>query len=1446
MAIVPILSDASSKRQQIRTKALLGINNLFPIEANNYSINVSNLEVSTKEYSINDIKHAILKGNSLTEPVHGTIILRNKQGKTVDKVSKFKLMSLPYFTDQHTFVIDGNSYSVGNQLRTKPGIYTRVRANQVLESSFNLAKGANFRISMDPETSKFTMEVGTTKVALWPVLSALGVKSADVIRSWGEEIAGANMGMTSVKRDQNISKLYTILVPKRLQSAEHTTSEKTIALINYFSGTQVDTETTKKTLGTPVDMVTGHAMLLAATKLLNVHRQQADVDDRDSLEFQKLHSVDDFVKERLNKAGKELVNKLIFKLNSVKDISDVKRVIPSSIFSPTVKSLITQFNLSRTPDQINPVEILDGAMKITRLGEGGISSTRAIPEVTRYLHPTHLGILDPVRTPESSTAGIDVRATMTTAKDDDGNIYAQLYDAKNKKLDFVPVNKISKSIIAFPGQKLKGDVDVIKSGSVTRERASKVDYVVPDTQTMLSPATSLLPFMESMQGNRALMGAKMMTQALPLKYREAPLVQVKSPFGGKSMHEEFGNMITRKSPIDGKVSKITSEYIYIKDRSGESHKVPYNNNFPYNSKTYIHDDIQVKVGDSVSEGQLLTTNNFTDKDGTLALGRNMRVAYMPYLGYNSNDAIVISDKASRDMTSMHMYKKVLNLDKETIVDRRKWVAQFPNKFTMEQLDQIDSSGVAKKGTKVSYGEPVILALRETAPNPTDVMLGRLSKKLIRPYRDAAVIWDHEFEGEITDVVTTPNRVALTIRMDAPLVEGDKIANSYGGKGIVGKILPDSQMPHTEDGKPIDVLVTSAGVVSRINPAQIIETAVAKAAKKTGVTEYIQNFDARDNVTWAKNKLRQANVSDKETVIDPLTGKKIPNILVGPQNFMKLFKSTDTNFAARGLGSYDTNQQPTKGGITGAKRLGKMKIDALLDHGARNVVKEAVTLKSQKNDEWWNAYKLGLPLPPIKNNFALDKFSAMLAGAGVKLQKDKNFVSLGAMTDADVAQLSSGTITNDEALRKKDLKPELGGLFDPLVTGGLEGEKWSDITFNEPILKPAFSKPVATLLGLGQTSLEKTYFEHGGNTIRKALDKIDLAKRKKDLMGDIKNLRGDKLNKVVKELKIINALLATNLKPSEAYLGKKLAVVPPIMRPVVPGPNNQLLIADANHLYRDVLVANKKIEESKQIGLPNKDIAPIRQTLFNSVKAVAGLGEPTSKKLLEQGKKGFIKQITGPRPSEGYFQEKIIGRPQDLSGRGTAGPDPTLGIDEIGMPEEMAWGVFAPFIIKKLVAQGYSALRAKELLDQRAPVAKSNLLVIAKERPVIVNRAPSLHRFSVVSAYPRLIPGKTFRVNPFMEAGTNLDYDGDALQLHVPVTPQAVEETKGMVLSNNLMGDKTRNNLLVFPQHESIVGLYGATKPNKSKTHEYKSLDAAVKDVFNNKIDYSTNVSITGK
>ena len=1485
----PVFSDAKTRRKKIREHIIEGIEDAFPLDGKHFRIELEKFHVKPKTFSPSQQKKALLEQQTLVEPLKGTLKLIDKDsGKVVD-TSKRTLAHVPYFTERHTFVVGGNEYSVSNQVRIKPGVYTRERGNGELEASFNLGKGRNFRLMMDPERGIIFMQYASSKIPLYPVIRAMGISHNKISRFWGRELAKINRKHSRGKEDRYLKKLYRKALPSYKQKKGASREEIVEHLKEMYKQTRMDGKVNERTLGQKYNRVNAPALLHAARKLVRVYNKEESPDDRDSLAFKTLHTAESFMKERIEKdAAKNLRQKSVRKLNQKKRDPKVGDMLPTAPFTKSIHRFLKTSSLSNTPMQINPMEMLDSSTKVTSLGEGGISSTLAVPDEARDVHHSHLGIMDPVRTPESQKAGIDIRSTMHMARDDDGNMYTPVVDPKSKKSKYVSANELMNSRVAFPGQDLdkrkkeNKTIDVIDDkGEVSAVDPDDVDYQIPYTGSMYSPATNLVPMLNNAMGNRNIMGAKFQTQAVPLKERETPLVQAQSWNKGKSVEDEFGEMIAPVSPVDGVVEDIDEDFVYIKpnqqkeashgiidrvkiaakteveiDRDEGTVKVPYSRNFPMASKTYVDDKIEVTPGQKVDKGQALGENNFT-RGKTLALGTNLNAAYVPYYGKNSNDAVVISERAAKKMTSTHMYTESLSIDQLTVLDREKHRNYFGTKYDRNQYTKLNSKGIAKEGKTVEHGELIVAAMKENKARADSQLLGKLHKSLVKPYRDASITWEHEFPGEITDVAVTDKHVTVSVKTEEPMQIGDKTANRYGAKGVVSEIVPDDQMLKDENGDTIDIALTSAGIITRTNPNQIIETAVAKVAKKTGksvrVPQYIQDGEKKDRVEWAKNLLEKHGLKDKEKIYDPRSDKEIPDIMVGPQYTFKMFKSSDTNYAGRGVGpGYDANLQPTKGGDEGAKSIGKMEFNALVSHNARNVLNEVSNVKGQRNDEYWRRVQLGLPTKTPRDNFAFNKFKDTLMGAGINVNKDGSKYGLSPLTDRDIDKAASGTVKNPRLVKTqatKDgqkIKSEKGGLFDPSITGGMTGEKYSKIELEEPVVNPIFEEPVRRLLDMTKKELKKEVEEKGAEHIKQKLNSINLDRKLEEMKTQAKTRKGSARNNAVKKVKYIRALKDQNLRPGDAYILSKVPVTPPKVRPIMPNPDGTTLVSDANYLYRDVMLANQTIGETPDEAQDEDFKKKQRKHLQDSVGALFGTNEPVSPQNKGRGVKGHLQQITGTNsPKEGYFQSKLMKKRQDLSGRATIAPDHNLGMDEVGLPEDMAWSMYEPFTVKELIKRGYSAVEARELVKDRKPAAKNILQKETEKRPVMINRAPTLHRYNVISAYPKIVPDKTMRLNPFAEAGMNADYDGDALQVHTPVSDEAVEETKSMTLSNLVFGDRSKDALMVFPAHEAIIGNYMATKESDSNkpTKKYRSKQEAMRDYKDGKIKMNDPIEI---
>jgi DNA-directed RNA polymerase beta subunit len=1467
-----IIEDPRKIRAAIHKRVMDAIRAKFPIQGREYTAKLLNLEVKFEDLSHAAQRDLLTSHQNASDKVYADIeIVKNDTGASVTTLKHKLILNIPYYTNRYTLMLDGNEYSVVNQMRTKSGVYTRKRGNEELESSFNLEKGANFKLSMQPSSGIFRVSILNSVLPAVAIIKILGGTSADVAKYIGTELADHNFAeLTPSQMERTRDTLYNKLVRYRSQNSEDTkhvsASEKDTAIRAYFAGTKLDPETTNITLGSPSYSVSAVTIMQAMKKVLMVFNAKEDFDDRDMLEFQKVYSVEDLLSEVITK-NKDIVHKFKQKLDKFQgDPEEAKKIFAADIITGPVQNFITNSSLARLPAQINPIEFVDSASIITRLGEGAISSERAVPFETRGVNYSYMGTIDPIAAPESSKVGIDVHCTLGAMKGEDNEFYKSVLNCKTGQTENKRIIDLYDKYVGFPDPGHKkdklpdDDMAAIYRGKLVHVPRKNLDYQIASPHDLATVTVNSLPFMPANQGNRLLMGAKHVQQALPLKEPEKRLVKASMPKGYtyngvemKSTVDMLGKWTLPRSPVDGVVSKIADDYIYIKDSSGKEHQVDYENNVPLSTKTFLNNDITVKVGDTVTKDQPLAGSNFS-KDGELTMGRNLTVAYMPYEGMNHEDGLIVSESCANKMTSVHADKVTLYVTKTMTLSKSKFAAAFPTKYTTAQLAKLDASGMAKKGVVLEQGDPVILAMEDNSSSRINQVLGMLHKSLRHPFRDCSEVYDGAFPATVVTTASTNSLKTVVLKIEKPLQIGDKLAGSYGNKGTCAKILPDDQMPRDESGNPVDLVFSSVGVISRINAGQILESSLGKVAKKTGIPYEIENYSKDDCVKFVKEELKKHGVKDKETVTDPITGKKIPNIFVGVQHYHKLFKTTDTNFAARGVeGGYDQDEAPTGSGFHGPKALGNMEVNALMAHNARTLLREGTILRSSKNLDFWKEFQSGgnPKMPTEKKTF--NRFVSILKQAGINVKKEGDVLTAMPLTDKDTLSMSSGEIKDGLMLNAKNLKPEDGGLFDVNLTGGTSGSKWTHVKLVEPVVNPVFEDAVKSILKVDTKQLDDMKIKEGGQAIRDALNKLDVEqelKAEEDKIFGGKVGRGE-LDKSVKRVKFLRTLKDMDVKAGDAYVMSVVPVTPPVVRPIVIGISGDVMHNDANDLYKELIIQNNSFAKTKNSDNPtDMEITDNRKALNDRMSELVGTAVPVNPKMRNRRVRGALAFLSGDVPKEGYFQSKVIYGKMNLTGRATISPDTSLGLDEVGLPEKAAWEMYKPFIVRKLSQMGYSPLNAQQAIEEHSPVATKILHDEMEYRPVIVNRAPTLWRHGILAAKPLLRDGKNLRINSLWEKGLNADYDGDAMQIHLPVTEEAVAEAKSFLPSKQLFSDKKKGDLLMAPTNEPIIGLYQATKniangkaTGNGKVHKYKNVDEAWKDYYAGKLKMTDFVEI---
>jgi DNA-directed RNA polymerase subunit beta len=1186
-----------------------------------------------------------------------------------------------------------------------------------------------------------------------------------------------------------------------------------------FEAMEVDPETTEMTLKKGVRNLSPEVITDVTRRLIEINKGAADTDDRDSLAFQRIFGPEDLFAERIARDAGGMSRKLLWRATNKANVSK----FPAGALSPQLRLVLLKSGLAAPLEEVNPMEIFDQLVRVTRMGEGGMPGLDAVPDEARSVQPSHFGVIDPIRAPEGMKIGVDSRMTHRTYKGSDGNIYVDMLDARSGKRKRISASEMAKSVVAFPGEMKSKSKEVramIRGKKLAYVKRKEVDYELPHTSQMFTATSNMVPLVSATKGGRLLMGAKMSTQALPLRNAEAPLVQnLADDEDGRSFEEIYGDRAGAvRAEGMGRVTDISKDGITVKYADGEKAVYDLYDHFPFNRKTYLHNTPVVKIGDMVEPGQLLAKSNFTDDTGAVAGGLNMKVAYLPYRGYNADDALVISESAAQKLASEHMYTTKFEREDTKEAGKNSFISIYPGTFNKQQLANIGPNGVVKVGTKVNHGDPLVLAISKRKPTGGGMLRAR--KTL---YSDATETWDHESEGVVTDVDKTKDGYKVIVKAYSPMHVGDKLSNRYGGKGVVSKILPDAQMIHDKDGKPFDITMSPLGIVSRMNPSQLVEVALGKIAKKTGKHYRIPGFMDESYVDYVRKELQKHGESDTEDLHDPVSGRKIPKVFTGYTYMMKLHHMAEPKLSGRDVGSYTAEGMPAGGGVEGSKRIGMGEMMALISHGATDVIRDAKLVRGQRNDDFWRALRLGYTPSSPKVPQVYEKFLGMLQASGINLRKQGERLHLFAMTDKDVEKMSAGPVKKAETVSGDKLEPVPGGLFDVGRTGGHGGTRWSHIDLAVPIPNPVMEEPIRRMLGLTQNKLERIiagkeeiYGETGSDAILNALKRIKTDDSIEHYTAQVKEATGAKRDNAVKVLGYLRSLKEAGQSPKDLML-TKVPVLPPNFRPITSF-NKMTMVNDANYLYTDLMGVNDDLNELKK-DLGDAQLGDERLRLYKAYKAITGLGDPVAAKTQEKDVSGLLRTIFGSSPKLGMYQRKVLGAAVDTVGRGVITPNPSLGMDQVGLPEAKAWVLYRPFIMRNLVRRGMKAMAAAKAVEEQTPVAYKALLEETSRRPVIINRAPVLHRYGMMAAWPVLTKGNTLQVPPIITSGFNADFDGDAMNFHVPVSKTAVEEAVDKMMPSRNLRSIRDFDIHYSPKQEFLHGLFLAstTKGKRTKT-----------------------------
>ncbi len=707
--------------------------------------------------------------------------------------------------------------------------------------------------------------------------------------------------------------------------------------------------------------------------LINVYYGEANVDDIDHLGNRRVRAVGELLSNvmkvafsRMERTAKDRMTGKDLETAKPQDLITIKPIVAA------IKEFFGTSQLSQFMDQVNPLAELTHKRRLNALGPGGLNRDRAGFEV-RDVHYTHYGRMCPIETPEGPNIGLIVSLATYTTVNDYGFLetpYRKVRDGQvTDEIEYLSAIDEDKYYIAQAsahidqsGKFLDQTISCRHQGDYTMRTPGEIQYMDVSPKQIISVSAALIPFLEHDDANRALMGSNMQRQAVPLVFTESPRIGT-----GMEWKTAYDSGVLIKAKRAGVVEYVDANSIVIRpdkpetpDETDVYQLIKYQRT---NQDTCFNQRPIVKRGEKVLKGQVIADGPATSQ-GELALGRNILAGFVPWNGYNYEDAILISERVVKEdlFTSIHLKEFILEV-RDTKLGPERITRDIPN-TSEKMLDNLDGEGVVRIGAKVKSGD--ILVGKVTPKSDSDTtpefkLLNSIFGEKAKDVRDSSLRVPHGIEGTVIDVqrMSRANNddlapgveetVKVLVAVKRKLKEGDKMAGRHGNKGVVARVLPVEDMPYLEDGTPLDICLNPLGVPSRMNIGQIMETELGWAASTLNEWYACHVFQSPSQ-EQIEEKLRQANlpVSSKVMARDGKTGEFFKNpITVGIVYFLKLHHLVDDKMHARSTGPYSlVTQQPLGGKAQfGGQRLGEMEVWALEAYGAANTLQELLTIKS---------------------------------------------------------------------------------------------------------------------------------------------------------------------------------------------------------------------------------------------------------------------------------------------------------------------------------------------------------------------------------------------------------------------------------------------------------------------------------------------------------------------
>ncbi|HAZ44704.1 MAG TPA: DNA-directed RNA polymerase subunit beta [Cyanobacteria bacterium UBA11371] len=1054
-----------------------------------------------------DVDEAKRRDSTYAVQMYVPTRLINKETGEIKEQEVF-IGDLPLMTDRGTFIINGAERVIVNQIVRSPGVYYKSEVDKNGRRTYSASlipnRGAWLKFETDKNDLVWVRIDKTRKLSAQVLLKALALTDNEIF----DALRHPEYFQKTLEKEGNPSEEEALMeLYRKLRPGEPPTVSGGQQLLDsrFFDPKRYDlgrvgryklNRKLRLTIADTTRVLTPQDILAAIDYLINLEFDIGNTDDIDHLGNRRVRSVGELLQNQV-RVGLNRLERIIRERMTV---SDAEALTPASLVNPkplvaAIKEFFGSSQLSQFMDQTNPLAELTHKRRLSALGPGGLTRERAGFAV-RDIHPSHYGRICPIETPEGPNAGLISSLATHARVNQYGFLETPFWRVENARVrkDLVPLYMTADE--EDDRRVAPGDIPIDENGMIMDETVpvryrqdfttttkDQVDFVAVSPVQIISVATSLIPFLEHDDANRALMGSNMQRQAVPLLKPTRPLVGT----GLEAQAARDSGMVI-VSKQNGIVSYVDAERIRVRtlkaeELEGEVDEEAFVSStgvaarpdeIEYqlqkyqrsNQDTCLNQRPLVKIGDRVVAGQVLADGSATE-GGEIALGNNILVAYMPWEGYNYEDAILISERLVYDdvYTSIHIEKYEIEA-RQTKLGPEEITREIPN-VGEDALRQLDETGIIRKGAWVESGDILVGKVTpkgESDQPPEEKLLRAIFGEKARDVRDNSLRVPNGEKGRVVDVrVFTREQgdelppganmvVRVYVAQKRKIQVGDKMAGRHGNKGIISRILPIEDMPYLPDGTAVDIVLNPLGVPSRMNVGQVFECLLGWAGRCLGVRYKIVPFDERYGAEASRmtvhGKLMQAREetsqpwlfnpdnAGKIQVFDGRTGEPFDRpVTVGVAYMLKLVHLVDDKIHARSTGPYSlVTQQPLGGKAQqGGQRFGEMEVWALEAFGAAYTLQELLTVKSddmQGRNEALNAIVKGkaIPRPGTPESFKVLMRELQSLGLDIAVHKVETLED-GSSRDVEVdlmADLSNRRTPSKptyESLTREDLEEE---------------------------------------------------------------------------------------------------------------------------------------------------------------------------------------------------------------------------------------------------------------------------------------------------------------------------------------------------------------------------------------------------------------------------------------